>query len=237
MLQSGTCRRHLSLHLSLSTLPLALYLKPQQPHAANMALNAVSLTQERLPRPLHANENFPYGIHEGVKFSLIPPPGSSVSPSGSSASASSSGSKQSNDGITEKGTMALSNYRLIFISDPPADKHTPAFESFAVPLADILSTKYEQSIFKGNHLTLDVKPTPRGGLSDVTRVEVRFDGNGLYKFACALDEARERAIYMKRQSAEEEEGLPAYSTPGPSGASTPYAPGDIPDENPPGYDD
>ena len=117
-----------------------------------------------------------------------------------------------------------------------------------------------------------MKPTPRGGLSDPTRVEVRFDGNGLYKFACALDEARERAIYMKRQSAEEEEGLrksrpflvrralilaavrarreadrvrvvgvcmhaAAYSTPGPSGASTPYAPGDIPDENPPGYDD
>ncbi|KAI0658548.1 hypothetical protein C8Q70DRAFT_917150 [Cubamyces menziesii] len=199
-----------------------------------MALNAVALTQDRLPRPLHANENFPYGIQEGVKLTLALLPGSSVSPSGPSSSGSSSGSKQS-DGVTEKGTMALSNYRLIFISNPPSDKHKPAFESFAVPLADILSTKYEQSVFKGNHLLLDVKPTPRGGLSDPTRVEVRFDGNGLYKFACALDEARERAIYMKRQSAEEEEGL--RNTPGPSGASTPYAPGDIPDENPPGYDD
>ncbi|KAI0326695.1 hypothetical protein GY45DRAFT_65361 [Cubamyces sp. BRFM 1775] len=204
-----------------------------------MALNAVALNPNRTPRSLDISEHFARTIDTGVEFTLLLPSGTSLPSTGPSTPGSSNESKKTSGKITETGLITFSERRLIFISDRPLDKHTPAFESFVVPLECILSTRYEQPFVGANYLALSVKPTRGGGLPEVESVgiEVRLKGKGIYEFTCALDKARECAIYMRRKSAEEDESLPAYSTPAPSGSSTPYAPGDIPDENPPGYDD
>lgn len=57
-----------------------------------------------------------------------------------------------------------------------------------------------------------MKPSPEGGLTDNTRVEVRFKDRAMFEFVSLLEKSRERAIYMNRQSGEEEEGLREYWT-------------------------
>ncbi|CDO69590.1 hypothetical protein BN946_scf184759.g30 [Trametes cinnabarina] len=133
-------------------------------------------------------------------------------------------------------TCVVNPTQLIFVSAQPA-QGSQSFDSLSVPLTAIIATQFEQPRFSGNYLVIDIKAATGGGLVDGTRAEIRFKDKGLFEFASVLEKTRERAIYMKRQSADEEEGLPAYNTPGPSGASTPYAPGDVPDENPPGYEE
>ena len=73
-----------------------------------------------------------------------------------------------------------------------------------------MTTKFEQPYFGGNYLVLDIRPSPEGGLTDGTKAEVRFKDKGLFEFVGTLEKTRERAIYMRRQSAEDEEGLRAY---------------------------
>lgn len=93
--------------------------------------------------------------------------------------------------------------QFIFVTDPNAP-----FESLSVPLHAILSTRFEQPTFGPNYLSFDVKPSAEGGLNDGTRVEVRFKDRAMFEFVSLLEKARERAIYMKRQNAEDaEEGL------------------------------
>jgi hypothetical protein len=47
-------------------------------------------------------------------------------------------------------------------------------------------------------------------LTDGTLVELRFRDRAMFEFVSLLEKARERAIYMKRQGAEDEEGLRQY---------------------------
>jgi hypothetical protein len=56
-------------------------------------------------------------------------------------------------------------------------------------------------------LSFEIKPSPEGGLSDGTQVELRFKDRAMFEFVSLLEKSRERAIYMKRQGAEDEEGL------------------------------
>lgn len=106
--------------------------------------------------------------------------------------------------------------QLIFVSSLPQSSASstgpkPSFESLTIPLPSILSTKFEQPYFGPNYLTLDIRPSPEGGLNDGTKAELRFKDKGLFEFVGTLEKTRERAIYMRRQSAEDEEGLRAYS--------------------------
>ncbi|KAI0638559.1 hypothetical protein C8Q77DRAFT_1091701 [Trametes polyzona] len=193
-----------------------------------MSLNLATLSPARQPTPL-PNELTIRTIDSGVELSLHIP---DAPPTGPATSGGSGGSKK----LKETGRIWLTDQRLIFVADLPS-KGAPSFQSLSVPLSSLLSTKFEQPRFGANYLSIDIRPSFGGGLVDGTRAEIRFKDKGLFEFTTSLEKTRERAIYMKRQSAEEEEGLPAYSTPGPSGASSPYVPGDIPSENPPGYDD
>ncbi|KAI0832807.1 hypothetical protein BC628DRAFT_1348388 [Trametes gibbosa] len=194
-----------------------------------MALNWATLSPSRQPTPL-AHELTIRTVDSGVDISLRVP---DAPPTAGVTSGGSGGAKT----LKATGRLWLTDQRLIFVSDPPA-KGAPSFDSLSVPLLSLLSTKFEQPHFGSNYLLIEIKATPGAGLVDGTRVEVRFKDKGVFEFASALEKTRERVIYMKRQSADEEDGLPAYSTPGPSGSSTPYPPaGDIPSENPPGYDD
>lgn len=93
--------------------------------------------------------------------------------------------------------------QFIFTTEPGS-----SFESLSVPLHSILATRFEQPTFGANYLTFDVKPSPEGGLTDGTKVEVRFKDRAMFEFVSLLEKARERSIYMRRQAAtEEDEGL------------------------------
>lgn len=85
------------------------------------------------------------------------------------------------------------------------------FESLSIPLTAILSTKFEQPFFGANYLVVDIKPTPSGGLTDGTQAEIRLKDKGIFEFVSSLEKTRERAVYMRRQSADEEEGLREYA--------------------------
>ncbi|KAI8982752.1 hypothetical protein BD414DRAFT_491015 [Trametes punicea] len=193
-----------------------------------MALNLVTLGASRQPT-LQPHELTIRTIESGVELALQIP---DAPPSGPSTSGGSGGSRKSK----AVGSIWLTDHRVIFVSDQPS-RSSQSFDSLSVPLTSLVSTKFEQPRFGANYLVLEIKASPGGGLVDGTQAEIRFKDKGLFEFTSALEKTRERAIYMKRQSADEEEGLPAYTSAGPSGASTPYAAGDIPDENPPGYDE
>lgn len=92
--------------------------------------------------------------------------------------------------------------QFLFAADPGN-----SFESLTVPLHAILTTRFEQPTFGSNYLSFGVKPSPEGDLTDGTSVEVRFKDRAMFEFVSLLEKARERAIYMKRQLAEEDEGL------------------------------
>ncbi|KAG5648699.1 hypothetical protein DXG03_000046 [Asterophora parasitica] len=106
-----------------------------------------------------------------------------------------------------------------------------SFESLSVPLHAILSTKFEQPTFGSNFLSFEIKPSAAGGLTDGTKAELRFKDRAMFEFVSLLEKTRERAIYMKRQAAADEESLPTYTSPA---AESSLSLG-IPVENPPGY--
>jgi WW domain-binding protein 2 len=76
-----------------------------------------------------------------------------------------------------------------------------------VPLHAILSTGFHQPTFGSNYLTFELKPSPDGNLTEGTSVEIRFRDRAMFEFASLLEKTREKAIYMKKQAAEEDEGL------------------------------
>jgi len=128
------------------------------------------------------------------------------------------------------------------------------FDSLSVPLHSILSTKFEQPTFGSNYLTFEVKPSADGGLTNGTAVEVRFKDRAMFEFVSLLEKTRERAIYMKRQVASEDDerlrmsefialvidsdfnnDLTATYT-SPAESSTVSMVAGVPIDNPPGYD-
>lgn len=92
-------------------------------------------------------------------------------------------------------------------NSPSPTAGQPTFDSLTIPLTAILSTKFEQPYFGQNYLVLEIRPTPNGGLTNGTKAEIRFKDKAMFEFASVLEKTRERHIYMRRQSADEEEGL------------------------------
>lgn len=80
-------------------------------------------------------------------------------------------------------------------------------------MPSILTTRFEQPTFGANYLTFEVKPSASGGLSNGTKAEVRFKDRAMFEFVSLLEKSRERAIYMKRQITEEDEGLRTSACP------------------------
>lgn len=98
--------------------------------------------------------------------------------------------------------------QLIFVVDVSGRK--PTFESLSIPLTAILSTRFEQPLLGSNFLSVDIRPATSGGLTEGSRAEIRMKEKGIFEFASLLDKTRERAVYMKRQQADEEEGLRTF---------------------------
>ncbi|KAJ7896000.1 hypothetical protein B0H14DRAFT_2679968 [Mycena olivaceomarginata] len=130
------------------------------------------------------------------------------------------------------GKVTVTDQRFIFTSasDPAY------FESLSVPLPSILATKFEQPTFGANYFTFDIKPSADGGLTNGTTAEVRFKDQPMFQFVATLEKTRERAIYMKRQEAENEEGPPVYTAPTEGSSTSSAGVNTIPGDAPPGYD-
>ncbi|KAJ8487928.1 hypothetical protein ONZ45_g14148 [Pleurotus djamor] len=188
----------------------------------SMSLNWAMLNPNRSPIPL-PNEQTITTITTGVEVYVNVP---NKPPTGNASAGGSGGAMK----LKEMGGIWLTDQRLIFTTPSP----NQSFDSLSVPLHAILSTKFEQPTFGSNYLSFDVKPSPDGGLSEGTRVEVRFKDRAMFEFVSLLEKTRERAIYMNRRGAEEEEGLPTYTYPAET-SSVSFV-GGVPVDNPPGYD-
>jgi len=182
----------------------------------------------RAPVPL-PHENTITTVESGAELTLTIP---DAPPSASSTGGGSGGSKK----LTGTGGIWLTDQRLIFVA--PATN--ASFESLSVPLLSIMSTSFEQPYFGSNYLSVDIKPSPDGGLTFGTKAEIRLKDRGIFEFVSVVEKTRERAIYMKRQAANDEDTLPVYEastgSPAPSAPAGPSATSNVPPENPPGYD-
>ncbi|KAH8096631.1 hypothetical protein BXZ70DRAFT_327403 [Cristinia sonorae] len=194
-----------------------------------MALNWAMLSPDRAPIPL-PDELIIRTVDAGVELTVIIP---NSPPTGSATSGGSGGHKK----MKEMGRLFLTDQRLIFVAD--VSQRKPSFESLSIPLTGLMSTKFEQPLLGSNFLTIEIKPTSNGGLKEGSKAEIRMKDKGIFEFASSLDKTRERAVYMKRQQADEEEGLPTYSTPAGTPVSQPgpssFA-GGAPSDLPPAYE-
>ncbi|KAG7447695.1 uncharacterized protein BT62DRAFT_947825 [Guyanagaster necrorhizus] len=180
-----------------------------------MALNCAMIDDYQNPVPL-PHEVTITSVDSGVDLTVKMP---SSSPSGSGSS------------LKATGRLWVTDQRVLFISKPKS-----SFESLSVPLHSILSTKFMQPTFGANYLTFEAKPAPEGGLKTGTEVEVRFKGQAMFQFVALLEKTRERAIYMKRQMAQDEDVLPRYDSPAQSSSVvSPSNDATVPVENPPAY--
>nr|GAT46119.1 predicted protein [Mycena chlorophos] len=189
-----------------------------------MALNWTMLTPERTPVPL-PHEMTITSVDSAEVILRIP----DAPPAQDARAGGSGGSRE----LKAAGKVSVTDMRFIFTSASP----NTSFESLSVPLPSILSSKFEQPTFGANYLSLGIKPASEGGLSEGTTAEVRFKNQPMFSFVAILEKTRERAIYMKRQEAENEEGLPVYTDPS-EGSSSSSAGGraTVPADAPPSYD-
>ncbi|KAJ7762763.1 hypothetical protein DFH07DRAFT_813370 [Mycena maculata] len=167
-------------------------------------------------------------VDSGVEMILRVP---DAPPSDGASAGGSGGSKT----LKATGKILVTEQKFIFFSTNPGDLALEPFKSLSVPLPSILSTKFEQPTFAANYFTFEIKPTPDGRLTKGTTAEVRFNGPML-QFVGTLEKARERAIYMKRQQVENEEGLPVYTSPAEGSSTSSAGVNTVPADDPPGYE-
>ncbi|KIK64733.1 hypothetical protein GYMLUDRAFT_240694 [Collybiopsis luxurians FD-317 M1] len=184
-----------------------------------MALNCAMLNATREPIPL-PNESIISTIDSGAELILVIP---DIPPEGNSSAGGSGGAQK----LKAMGRIWLTDRRFLFTSSPDS-----SFDSLTVPLPSIISTRFEQPTFGANYLTFDIKPSSGGGLTDGTSVELRFKNQAMFQFVALLEKTRERAIYMRRQAAQEDD-LPSYTSPAESSSVTLV--GDVAIDNPPEY--
>ncbi|KAH9062266.1 hypothetical protein EDB87DRAFT_1559428 [Lactarius vividus] len=187
-----------------------------------MALNWTMLNPNRTPVPL-PNETTIMTVDSGADVSITIP---DTPPTTSATSGGSGGERK----LKSIGKLFLTDQRLIFVSEH--DSGGTGFNTLNLPLHSILSTRFEQPYLASNYMSIDIRPSPDGGLTPGTNAEIRLKNQPIFQFVSSLEKTRERAVYMRRQIQDEEDTLPAYASPqqGPSrGGGTPI-------DAPPGYD-
>ena len=198
-----------------------------------MALNWAMLDPNRSPVPL-PEEMTITKVDSGVDLAIAVAPANSSSGPSNSRDPPQTPSPVNTTGTFQKlkatGRVWLTDQRFIYVAEPGS-----SFESLSVPLPSILSTGFHQPTFGSNYLTFELKPSPDGNLIEGTSVEIRFKDRAMFEFASMLEKTREKAIYMKKQAAEEEEGLPTYTSPAETSSVTIV--GGVPVDNPPGYNE
>ncbi|KAG8905265.1 hypothetical protein FRB99_000334 [Tulasnella sp. 403] len=129
------------------------------------------------------------------------------------------------------GTAWLSDQRFIFVASPDNPPPT-SIQSLSLPYHLVLSTKFEQPFFSANYLNMAIYPTPDGGLTAGTMVELRFPDRGMFSWVELLTRTREQAL-IKRRDEQLGDPLPLYVPPPPSETSRTE---DAGVERPPAYD-
>jgi hypothetical protein len=182
-----------------------------------MALNWTMLNPGRTPVPL-PREDIIMTVESGAEVSLTIP---DTPPTGSSNSGGSGGGRQLNGtgklfltdqrvrspeaDATFEELIRNTDSQLIFVSE--SDNSSTGFNTLTLPLPSVVSTRFEQPTLGSNYLSIDIQPSPDGGLTSGTKLEIRLKGQGIFQFVSLLEKTRERAKYMRRQIRDEEESL------------------------------
>ncbi|KAH8822151.1 hypothetical protein DL96DRAFT_1620334 [Flagelloscypha sp. PMI_526] len=153
-----------------------------------MALNWAMLNPDRTPVPLPSEDTITT-VKDAADIVLVIP---NAPPSGSDTAGGAGGSAKFE---AHKGNVYITSQRLIYTTPKGA-----AWESISIPLTSILSTRFHQPTFSGNYLSVEIKPSPDGGLTEGTNAEIRFRDTPMLQFIAVLDKTREKAIYMKRDA-------------------------------------
>jgi len=193
-----------------------------------MALNWAMLTASNTLVPLPGEENI-VDIETGAELTLFVP---DTPPSASSTSGGSGGTKK----LKETGGLWLTDKRLVFATPSGPGSGSGSFTSLSVPLDSVLATRFEQPYLAANYLAFEIRPVPDGGLPPGTRAELRIKDRPMFQFVSTLEKVRERSLYMRRQSLDEDEGPPMYTSPA-AESSVSYFVMATPADQPPMYDD
>lgn len=86
--------------------------------------------------------------------------------------------------------------QLVFVSS--AFGQPGSLDTFSVQLLSLLSIQYQQPYFGSNHIALDIKPAPGGGLTEGAKAELRLRDKGIFELSGVLEKSREKALYKKR---------------------------------------
>jgi len=187
-----------------------------------MALNWTMISHGRpIPLPDERIISTESNVEVTLKIPDAPPQGNAVE----------GGSGGAGKTLKAIGSMWLSNQRLIFVSP----NITP-IESLSLPHHFILSNKFEQPFFFSPYLTMVVHPSPDGGLTPDTVVEVRFPDRGMFAWVQLFAQTREAAI-AKRREDKLDEALPVYVPPTTTTSTTVVASTQVGsvDDRPPEY--
>ncbi|KAI9302100.1 hypothetical protein BJ944DRAFT_153481, partial [Cunninghamella echinulata] len=106
-----------------------------------------------------------------------------------------------------KGTVHLSNQRIIFIAQHP----THEFQSLNIPILNLKQWKLEQPWFGANYIEGVVLPVPNGGLKK-GKVVLTFIEGGATEFTTILHNLLER-LSETNEIPSHYESLPSYAPP------------------------
>ncbi|CAO3635402.1 unnamed protein product [Cunninghamella blakesleeana] len=137
-----------------------------------------------------------------------------------------------------KGTVYLSNQRIIFIAKEP----TQEFQSLNIPLLNLKQWKLEQPWFGANYIEGAVIPVPNGGLKTAGKLVLTFIDGGATEFTTIFHSLLER-LAETNEMPSHYEALPTYMPPPPpqqqqqQPSSSNHPSSILPNELPPSYDE
>jgi hypothetical protein len=176
-----------------------------------MALNWTMLDESKRPLPL-PEEHTVMTVDKGAEVAItIPESGGSLKKLKETGRIWLTEQRVRSRFFPHIDTKIDDHRQLIFVT--AQNLGIPSFESLSIPLASLLSTSFVQPTFGANYLTVDIRPSPEGGLTDGTKAEIRLKDQAMFGFVSALEKVRERALFMKRESALEDELRKKFSSP------------------------
>ncbi|KAI8816963.1 uncharacterized protein EV422DRAFT_543731 [Fimicolochytrium jonesii] len=111
---------------------------------------------------------------------------------------------QGNNFYSQKGTLFLTNRRVIYVSVPQMD----FFQNLNVPLDCLKEGKFQQPWLQSNYYEATVQPIPNGGLTLPGRAKFSFKEGGGFEFSSMFMQLRSR---LTGDTLPHEESLPMYT--------------------------
>ncbi|GAA5894560.1 GRAM domain-containing protein [Sporobolomyces salmoneus] len=122
-----------------------------------------------------------------------------------SSSSSSTSSSKPVEYKVEKGTVHLSNQRVVYVSPPQlhstsTSSSTPALETLSCPYTHFQDGRLNQPFFGANYFEALLLPAAEGGLSDPHVIRLYFKEGGGFDFYSTVLEMKERLASLPRSS-------------------------------------